>query len=112
VGDDGAVEIKSAEPHILIGHLMALHEQPAYFPSEHVAQCQGGLWVSERQWIDLVIYCPGLPIFVQRAQRDDLYIRRLSTAVYAFREQLDKVVSLLAAMGGVVQLDAAAAGGA
>lgn len=87
VGDDGVLEIKSALPHVLIDHLTR-----GSFPSEHVAQCQGALWIAERDWIDLAIYAPRLPLFVKRATRDDKYIAELATAVIAFNDELAKTV--------------------
>lgn len=59
-------------------------------PKEHVAQCQGGLWTSEREWIDFISYWPGIPLFVKRAYRDEAYIRKLSERVSTFYEILDE----------------------
>ena len=49
LGWDGAVEIKSALPHIMVEIICA-----DKFPTEHEAQVQGGLWIMERDWCDLV----------------------------------------------------------
>ncbi len=57
-------------------------------PKEHVAQCQGGLWISEREWIDFVCYWPGMPLFIKRAYRDEALIRKLSERVKTFYEIL------------------------
>lgn len=87
LGDDGLLEIKTALPHILIGLLLK-----GEFPPEHKAQVQGQLWVSERQWCDLAIYWPGLPLFVCRAERDEKYIKVLSGEVALFNDQLADVI--------------------
>jgi hypothetical protein len=87
VGDNGLLEIKTALPHILIGHILR-----GTFPAEHVAQCQGALWIAEREWIDIAIYWPGLPLFVKRATRDEAYIADLAKAVTAFNAELAEVV--------------------
>ena len=59
-------------------------------PKDHIAQCQGGLWVSEREWIDFVSYWPGMPLFIKRAYRDEAMIRKLSERVKIFYEILDE----------------------
>lgn len=88
LGNDGLLEIKTALPHILIEKLLKDDD----FPSEHVAQCQGNLWVSEREWIDITIYWPKIPMFTKRAYRDDAYIKKLSDAVAQFNEELQAIV--------------------
>lgn len=87
IGTNGGLEIKTAFPHILIDKLLKDD-----FPPEHKAQVQGGIWVGEREWIDLVIYWPKLPLFVKRAYRDDVYIKALSDEVDRFNEELSATV--------------------
>lgn len=87
IGDDGLLEIKTALPHILIEHI--LKDQ---FPPEHKAQCQGALWVSGRQWIDIAVYWPSLPLFVKRAARDEEYITALAGEVARFNADLADIV--------------------
>ena len=87
IGAYGVLEIKTKLPALLIDCM--LKDQ---FPPEHRAQCQGALWVTEREWIDLAIYWPGLPLFVRRATRDDAYIRDLAAAVDTFRSELAEIV--------------------
>lgn len=83
VGQNGMVEFKSALPHILIETLIADRAPP-----EHAAQCQGGLWVAEREWIDLVVFWPKMPPFEKRIYRDEPYIAEMSRAVRLFNEEL------------------------
>lgn len=87
IGSDGALEIKTKLPALLIDCL--LRDE---FPAEHKAQCQGVLWVAEREWIDIAVYWPRLPLFVKRAYRDDTYIATLSNAVDAFNAELAEMV--------------------
>lgn len=101
VGSDGMLEVKTAKASILIDFLMA-----GSFPAEHVAQCQGGLWVCERDWVDLVVYSPGLPLFVKRAYRDDAYLSALAKAVDAFNEELAAVVERVRSYGSTSVLKA------
>jgi YqaJ-like viral recombinase domain len=90
IGDDGMVEIKSAEPHILIEYLKG--RTPAI---EHMAQLQGGLWITGRKWVDIVIGCPGLPQAVQRVPRHETYIATLASEVKQFNADLAELVSFL-----------------
>lgn len=88
IGDDGGLEIKTALGHIQIERL-----QRGTLPSEHVAQVQGSLWVTGRQWWDFVSYSPGLPPLITRVERDEPYIATLAKAVDAFNEELDALVT-------------------
>lgn len=81
----GLVEIKTKLPKYQIELLLADE-----LPQEHVAQCQGGLWVSEREWIDFVSYWPGMPLFVKRAYRDEALIRTIAERVEAFYEEMER----------------------
>lgn len=94
LGDKGALEIKTQRADLLIETI--LKDQ---FPSEHRAQCQGGLWVGEREWIDLPIYWPRMPLFVKRAYRDDLFIKTLATEVDRFLAELHDLVASIQRYG-------------
>jgi hypothetical protein len=87
IGDKGMLEVKTKLPHLLIEVLLKDE-----FPPEHKAQCQGALWVAEREWIDIAIYWPNMPLFVKRATRDEKYIANLSAEVDRFNADLDEVV--------------------
>jgi YqaJ-like viral recombinase domain len=87
IGADGMAEIKTKLPHLQIDVLLR-----GELPPEHKAQCQGALWVAEREWIDFVSYWPRLPLFVTRAYRDEPYIGALSAAVDQFSEELAALV--------------------
>lgn len=85
VGANGLTEIKTKLPKFQVEVILS-----GEIPKEHVAQCQGGLWVSEREWIDFVCYWPGMPLFIKRAYRDEVMIRKLSERVKTFYEILDE----------------------
>lgn len=87
IGEAGALEIKSAAPHVLLDHMLR-----GTFPAEHRAQCQGVLWVAERDWIDLLVYWPRMKPFIVRAHRDETYIAALASAVAAFNDEVAAVV--------------------
>lgn len=95
VDANGMVEIKTKLPHLQIECLLNNR-----VPPEHVAQCQGALWVAEREWIDFVSYWPKLPLFVTRAHRDEEYISNLAAEVASFNEELAEMVERIRAYGG------------
>lgn len=84
VGDNGLIEIKTKLPKFQVGVILADE-----VPKEHIPQCQGGLWVSEREWIDFISYWPGMPLFVKRMYRDEVMIRKIAERVKTFYEILD-----------------------
>lgn len=90
IGNKGILEIKTKKPALLIDCILKDE-----FPKEHKAQCQGALWVAEREWIDIAVYWPKLPLFVKRAYRDDGYIANLAGAVKEFNEELAATVKMI-----------------
>lgn len=87
IGDDGMCEVKTKLPHLQIEVL-----ERGTLPPEHKAQCQGNLWVAEREWIDFVSYWPKMPLFVRRVYRDEEYIAALSESVDLFNAELAALV--------------------
>lgn len=85
VGTDGLIEIKTKLPKFQVGVILS-----GEVPKEHVAQCQGGLWASDREWIDFISYWPGMPLFVKRMNRDEAMIRKIAERVKLFYEILDE----------------------
>ena len=54
-------------------------------PDEYIAQIQGCMWVTNRQWWDFVSYDPRMPeshrILIIKIHRDNDYIKRLEASV-------------------------------
>ena len=90
IGADGILEIKTKKPHILADVILK-----GGIPSEHVAQCQGALWVCEREWIDFVAYWPRMPLYLHRVYRDEKYIKNLAAEVERFNADLAETVERL-----------------
>lgn len=88
IGNDGMLEIKTKLPHLLLDVLLR-----GVFPADHKAQCQGQLWVAEREWVDLTCYWPKMPSFIVRAYRDEPYIKEMSAAVDQFNDELAEIVA-------------------
>lgn len=94
IGNNGVLEIKRKVAHLMV-ELLLKDE----FPSEHVAQTQGNLWVTEREWIDLAIYHPKMPMFLKRSYRNEVYIAKLSAAVDRFNAELHETVEKIRRYG-------------
>lgn len=88
LGNDGLLEIKTK-----LGALQLELLESDKVPSEHVAQIQGQIWISARDYCDFVSFWPKLPLFVKRVYRDDKYIDTLSQAVADFNGELDAIVA-------------------
>lgn len=97
IGADGGLEIKTKAPHLLID--VILKDE---FPAEHKAQVQGALWLTKREWWDIAVYWPGVPLFIKRTTRDEPYIQRLATEVDRFNAELDDVVAEIRRRGEAV----------
>lgn len=87
IGDDGMLEIKTRLPALMVDVLAQGH-----VPAEHKAQLQGGLWITERSWVDFVAYWPGMPLFVVRVDRDAEYIETLANEITKFAAELEEIV--------------------
>ena len=54
IGDNGGVEIKCPQPQTHLSYLLDISK----LVKAYHWQTQGFLWVTGREWIDLVSYCP------------------------------------------------------
>ncbi len=86
VGSDGLLEIKVPSEHVHVGYLITKAVDAEYFP-----QVQGQLWVSERQWLDIMSYNPEMPPALIHVERDEDFIGMLSRAVTTFSGELERV---------------------
>ena len=82
VGTDGIVEIKCPGASHHVAYLLGEAQD------EHRPQIQGQLWITGRQWVDLLAYHPELPSVVVRYGRDDLFIKKLATEMPRFLARL------------------------
>ncbi len=86
VGKDGLVEIKCPNATT---HTKYLFEDRV--PVEYVAQCQGGLMITGRKWLDFCSFHPNFQddkkLFIKRVERDEEFISKLKKAI-------DKVIEL------------------
>ena len=93
IGTDGMMEIKTKLPHLQLAVLVANK-----LPTEHVAQCQGALWVAGRKWIDFISYWPGLPPFKTRVLPDPEYVGMLELEIQNFLLEMEAIKAALPPM--------------
>lgn len=93
VSESGLIEIKSKLPHLQI-EILLKDEVPA----SHKKQVQGGLLISEKEWLDFVIYSPGLPLFVKRCYRDEELIDTIRSQIDKFNDDLNEIVEKIGNM--------------
>lgn len=87
VGDDGLVECKSRKQSLQMKTLVDYVMEGKIDP-DFMVQCQTGLLVSERKWIDLVSYCGGLPMATVRVLPDADIQAAILAAADAFEARL------------------------
>lgn len=94
VGENGGLEIKTALPHIQIDRL-----ERDRLPPEYVAQVQGCIWISDREWWDFVSFWPKLPMLKVRVYRDETYIKTMSDEIDRFNDELAEMVERIRSYG-------------
>jgi hypothetical protein len=88
VGVDGILEIKSTEPHLLVKIV-----DTGKFPARHIPQIQGNLWITGRNWCDLMIGCPDMSPFITRIPRDEPYMANLRKELERFNQELQEMAA-------------------
>ena len=90
IGANGVFETKDAKFTIQYARLMS-----GKMVTTHIPQCQGALFVCEREWLDFQSYCSGLPVLCIRLERDEKYIARLSEELERFCYELVVMIKRL-----------------
>jgi len=99
---EGGAEIKTKLPHLLLDLMLK-----GAFPPAHKAQVQGSLLVTGRDWWELAVYWPKLPLVVLRATPERDYIANLKGELDRFNDELAALVEL-ARRYGITPKEAAA----
>lgn len=90
VGDDGLVECKSrAQKHQI--HTLLEYVPAGKISGDYMIQCQTGLLVTERKWIDLCSYCGGLPMATVRVFPDAAIQAAIVAAATEFESQIEQL---------------------
>lgn len=97
VGDHGLIECKSRRQKYQVQTFVE-----GVCPDDYMIQCQTGLFVTERHWIDFISYSGGLPMFVCRVEPDPEYQDAIIAAATAFEARLnEKLATYRAAVAGL-----------
>lgn len=80
IGSVGGLEIKCPSAAVHIGYLLGEAGE------KYRCQVQGGMLITDREWWDFVSYNPDLPSALVRFNRDETFIKALSSAVNQFCE--------------------------
>jgi predicted phage-related endonuclease len=98
VGDDGLIECKSRRQKFQVQTVVE-HVAGQTIPAEYMLQCQTGLMVSERDWLDFISYSGGLPMAVIRVWPDPVIQSAILEAASDFEERVaDKLRAWTAAL--------------
>lgn len=93
IDEPGGLEIKCLSAPNHIGILLNGME------NEHKCQVQGSLYITGREWWDVVFYSPALPSLIIRVERDEAFMAAFPPALTQFCEMLDAGKRALAALG-------------
>lgn len=88
-GADGLLEAKSRK-HALQMKVFFENVSVQTIPEDHVIQCQSGLLISERKWLDYISFSAGLPMATIRTYPDAVMQNAIVEAAGAFEERLSK----------------------
>lgn len=113
VGETGLLETKcpSDEVHTryMAAHIDALLGSDQSVADDYKVQVQGQLFVSEREWVDILAYFPGLPEAVTRVNRDEPFIALMKAELYRFIETFDARMDKLRSLGYLTEAPKSAA---
>lgn len=94
VGFEGLVEAKSRRQKYQMQTIaeFAVRDSDA-IPEDFIIQCQTGLLVSERKWLDFISYCGGMPMVVIRTFPDEEVQNAIVEAAGEFESQVTGVLA-------------------
>ncbi|UGQ44941.1 lambda exonuclease family protein [Massilia endophytica] len=83
---DGLIEVKAPIDTVKIAHVLETGDV-----SEYIHQMQGGMWITEREWCDFIMYVPELApvkrdLYVKRIHRDEAFIADMATRLEQFND--------------------------
>lgn len=89
VDEDGLIEVKSRKPKKHVSTVLSGHP-----PSEDMAQCQAGLLVSGRKWLDYISYAGGMQMWKTRVYPDQRWFDAILAATRAFEANAAEMIRL------------------
>jgi hypothetical protein len=92
VGDEGLLEIKAPLPQTQIEYWLSGEINERFRP-----QLQGQLYVSQRNWVDIVCWHDVLPKIVARVESDEKFIKALDRELQMFNFFIERVMEKIRA---------------
>jgi hypothetical protein len=89
VGEPGLLEIKGRVQKKQVA-VIAANEVPV----GDINQCQFGLYLTKREWIDYISYSNGMPMFVKRVTPDLELHAKFTEAIEVFENQVNEQIEL------------------
>jgi len=87
VGGNGLIEVKSRRQKYQV-QTICENMTGGTIPTDYIMQCQTGLLVTEREWLDFISYSGGLPMCVVRVWPDDAIQCAIIEASAQFEAQI------------------------
>lgn len=88
VGDDGLIEVKSRRSKLHLATILADE-----VPADYMPQCQAGLLVSGREWLDFISYSGGMPMWHKRVLPDPAWQEAIIAAAEQFETTAAEMVA-------------------
>lgn len=88
VSTDGLIEIKCPRQKTHLSTILA-DQVPAY----NMAQCQAGLLITGREWLDFISFSAGMPLYIKRVYPDPKWQAVLIEAAQTFEANVQDVVA-------------------
>ena len=89
VGDDGLIEVKSRiQKHQM--KMLVEYVAKGQIPPDYVIQCQTGLFIAERKWLDFISYSGGMLMPVVRCYPDPVMQEAIANAATVFEQRLQE----------------------
>jgi hypothetical protein len=92
IGDEGLLEIKAPLPQTQIEYWLSGEINERFRP-----QLQGQLYVSQRNWVDLLCWHDVLPKIVTRVEPDEKFIKALDQELQMFNFFIERVMEKIRA---------------
>lgn len=92
IGDEGLLECKSRGQKYQIQTIVEWYRGEGA-PVDFLLQCQTGLLVTRRKWIDLTSYCGGLEMLPMRLHADPVVQEAIVEAAAAFEASITEIIA-------------------
>lgn len=92
VGDEGLLEVKSRRQKYQFQTIVEWFRGNGA-PSDYLLQCQTGLLVAERKWIDLISYCGGVEMLPMRIYADPVVQGAIVEAAAKFEARVTEAIA-------------------